>query len=822
MLCVLCVSGVRGEDEGAGEGEGAGEAAPPAAGDQNAGPIVRQIQIRGNLRVRRATILRMIRTRIGRPFDRAVWEEDWNRLKDSNNFLQVTTAEPVEIPGGVLLVIDVIELATVKKIEFKGAKAVKRADLLGVIRSSEGGQFQEGLVYKDVKALKQYYQEKAFKGVEVSHKIEVISKHRQFINNQWEEVNDEVNITFTVEEGNPTSVRGIRFVGNKIFDDAALLKVIQTKPRRLFRPGDLKDAVLEIDKQLLMRHYLLRGYMDFRVETVDVDVSDETYWNWFRKPKRLADVTYHLYEGEQYHVGELKVTGNKTVELDEILHVMRLKPGGVYSELIMQEDSERIQKLYGEYGRVFTRCNVKRNLVTDAERLKGDKNLFDVEMSVEEGAEVSVRRVITRGNTKTKDKVLIRELSLYPGDRIDTTKIDAAKNELKNLNYFEDDIRVSYEPTENPEEADLIIDVTEKNTGELNFGVGVSSVDSVLGNFTLSQRNFDYKDLPKSWRDLASGNAFVGAGQKFTISAQAGTARQRYSVSFFEPWAFDRPLRLGFNLFRSVDNNFKDFNETSNGVSLVAGRRLWGPRWDGDLTYTFKWTTIGDTQTELPEIFQQQEGTRFLSSLRPRLVYSSRDSTILPSRGLFFEAGVEVGGGPFLGSLDWIRPSMDITRYFTTYKTASGAKHILELHGSASMVEAYGSTDDVPPFLRFFGGGISSVRGFENRTIAPKQDGYIVGGKKSFLLSAEYSVPLYEEIVRGSAFVDAGSVWDAGNTDSGSTVTNEGGVRASMGLGVAVRTPFSPLPLRIYFSRAISKNDEDRLKTIDFTFGTRF
>ena len=135
---------------------------------------------------------------------------------------------------------------------------------------------------------------------------------------------------------------------------------------------------------------------------------------------------------------------------------------------------------------------------------------------------------------------------------------------------------------------------------------------------------------------------------------------------------------------------------------------------------------------------------------------------------------------------------------------------------------AYGDTDTIPPFMRYFGGGISTLRGFEARTVAPLQDGVLVGGKKIVTGTVEYSVPLYEEIVRASVFADGGQIWDAGNTDPGSKVTNESGWRAAVGIGLSVRTPFSPLPVRVYFSRAITKNDQDRTKTIDFTFGTRF
>lgn len=798
----------------------AGESEQPTEEPQ--GPIVRDIEIRGNLRVDKGTVLRLIRTREKRPFDRKTWDEDYHRLIESGYFLNVRTAPPIEVPGGIMLVLDLVELATVSKIVFKGNKAVRATELKNQIKSLEGGRYQKGLVHADAQIVKKYYQEKAYRDVTVLYEIEALSTHKQLVAGKETIVDDEVVVTFKIDEGHPVSVRAVSFEGNKSFKDEVLLKAISSHPRRFFRAGDLKDADLESDKQRLEYHYLRHGYMDVAVKDMQVEVSKETYWNWFRKRKKLADIRFTVHEGPQYHVAELKIEGHKTLELAELQSVMKLKAGAVFSELILDEDSNRIKDLYGEYGRVFTRVGGTPKLVTDPERLKKFPNHYDVEVRIMEGAEVTLREVITRGNTKTKDKVLIRELEVFPGDRVDTSRIRFAKQRLKNLNYFEDDIKITTEPTENPEEADIIIDVTEKATGEFNFGVGVSSVDSVLGNISLTQRNFDYMDMPKSIRDFITGNAFVGAGQTFNATATIGATRQNYTVSFLEPWAFERPLRVGGSIFHRTDSGFRDFNETSTGFSVTAGRRLWGPNWDGDVTYRLSYTTIEGENNTMPPIFQQQEGPRILSTITPRIVYDTRDNRLLPSTGLFMEGSLELGGGPLFGALDWVRPSIDVARYFTMVKLKNGGKHILELRGRAGLIESYLGTKDIPPFLRYFGGGISDVRGFESRTISPIQDGFLIGGKKLVAATAEYSIPLYEEIVRASVFMDTGQVSDAGNTAPDARVVNHTGFRTSVGLGLSVRTPFSPMPIRIYFSKAIQRNDEDRVKTVDFTFGTRF
>jgi outer membrane protein insertion porin family len=802
----------------------AGEPAKPEeAQDWAEGQIVQEIEIRGLTRVDEGQVLRTIRTRKGRPFDRKVWDEDWHRLDEFGAFLNVRTTEPIVWPGGVKLAIDLVEKASISKINFRGNKSVSAAKLLVPVKSYEGGRYDKGQIHLDKVAIEKYYQDKAFRSVKVDYAIETVSSHRQPIGGKEVEVDDEVRVIFTVDEGSPVGVRVIHFEGNKAFTDGELRIVMSTKHRRLFRAGDLKDEDIESDKKRLEAHYLRHGYMDVAIEKVDINVSDETYWNWFRKRKRLAEIVIHINEGPQYFTGTVTINGNSTIETDEIQAVMKVKPGSVYSDMLLQDDHDAILSLYGERGRVFSKVEYDRKLVTDPDRLTKTPNLYDVAMVIKESAEVTLREVITRGNTKTRDKVIIRQMELFPGDRIDTTKMKIAVQRLKNLNYFNDDVRITPEGTDNPEEANLVIDVTEKSTGEFNFGVGVSSVDSLVGNISLKQRNFDFRDLPKSWRDVVGGNAFVGAGQTFAVEATGGQKRQRYNISFFEPWAFDRPIRLGGSLFRVVDN-FANFEETSTGLTTQVGKRLWGPRWDGEIDYKLSFTQIDDTRNNrnLPPILRDQQGDRLLSSVTPRLVYDSRDSRLQASRGWLIEGSLELGGGPFLGDYNWVRPQLDASRYFTMYKLKTGGKHILELRGKAAAIESYGDTDDVPPFLRYYAGGIDSIRGFQYRTITPRENNFQIGGKKMVVGTAEYSMPLYEEIVRGSVFVDAGSVWDAGNTDSRTKVTNDSGYRVSTGFGLAIRTPLSPMPIRVYFTRPLVKNEQDRTKTLDFTFGTRF
>ena len=793
------------------------EPPPPGLLGEFEGQNVQDIDVRGDVRTPKSTVLKLIRTRTGRPFEQKVWEEDWHRLDDSGFFLNIRITDPIKVPGGIRLTIDLVEKATIAKIEFKGSKSAQGNKLKSVIKSTEGGRYDKGQVHLDRLAIEKHYQDQGYRSVKVDYEIQVVSSHRQPSGAKEIEVEDEVRIIFTVTEGSSVAVRKVCFQGNQAFTDAELAAVMQTKYRRFLRPGELKDDDLETDKKRLELFYLRHGYMDVQIKEVKVETGKGMAWNWFRKRKELADVVIEINEGPQYYTGNVIITGNVGVSREELESVMKVKPGAVFSDTLAFEDKQKINDLYGERGRPFTKVAYDRKLVTDPERIKRTPNIFDVSFTISEGSEVTVREIIVRGNTKTKDKVIVRQLELYPGERIDTAKLKIAIQRLKNLNYFEDDIRVSPEATDNPEESNVIIDVTEKSTGEFNFGAGVSSVDGVVGNMRLSERNFDIMNLPKCWREFFSATAFRGAGQAFALDLTAGFKRQNYQLSLFEPWAFDKPIRLGGTLFHTVDN-YADFKDSSTGASFSVGRRLWGPRWDGDITFKFSYTDIGSTDKRLPPILKNQEGASIIDTISPRIVYDSRDNLLLPSRGWLMQAKMDVG----LGDYNFARPSADIAHYMTMYKLKNGGKHILAMHAHGELVEEILGSSDVPPFLRLYAGGIDSIRGFQYRSITPLEHGFAIGAKRLQYASAEYSLPLYEEVVRGAIYFDAGTAYGAGNTDPHFRVQNDSGLRSSAGIGFYIRTPFSPAPVRLYFSRAIDKTPFDRIKAIDFTLGTRF
>ncbi len=354
---------------------------PPGLLGEFEGQNVQDIDVRGAVRTNEGVVLKLIRTRKGRPFEQKVWEEDWHRLDDSGLFLNIRITEPIKVPGGIRLTIDLVEKASISKIEFKGSKSAQGSKVKAVMKSVEGGRYDKGQIHLDRIAIEKYFQDQGFRSVKVDYTVETVASHKQVISGKETEVEDEVRIVFNVDEGNSISVRRICFTGNDSFSQAELQGVMHTKSRRLLRPGELKDDDLDTDKKIVEAFYLRHGYMDVQVQEVKVETGKGFAFNWFRKRKELADVIINIVEGPQYFTGMVNIIGNKEIAREELESVMKVKPGAVFSDTLAFDDRTKMMDLYGERGRPFTKINYDRKLVTDPERTKKTPNVYDVGIS---------------------------------------------------------------------------------------------------------------------------------------------------------------------------------------------------------------------------------------------------------------------------------------------------------------------------------------------------------------------------------------------------------------------------------------------------------
>jgi outer membrane protein insertion porin family len=395
-----------------------------------------------------------------------------------------------------------------------------------------------------------------------------------------------------------------------------------------------------------------------------------------------------------------------------------------------------------------------------------------------------VDKIKIRGNIKTKDLVIRRELRIHPGDRFDGEKLRRSKERLQNLGFFED---VSYdtEDTQVAEQKDLVVDVKESKTGAFSFGGGYSTVDQFVGFVEIEQKNFDWKNWPY----------FTGGGQNLKLRASIGSISTGFELSYTEPWLFDYPVSFGFDAYRRTHKRDSDvgygYDEDVTGGDLRLGREL-SEYMRGDIVYrldNIKISNIESTNSEL----DQEQGTNTISSITPSITFDNRDSVFEPRKGNYLSSSVELAGGALQGDKDYWKFFGRASHYFPMPRNAS-----LEIRGRVGLAQPYGDSERIPIYERFFAGGAYTVRGYEERGVGPvDSSSNPLGGASMLIGNIEYVYPLFG-FLKVAAFYDVGNVWeklgDIGSSKDSQGI-NSGGFKSSFGLGFRVKTPIGPIML---------------------------
>jgi outer membrane protein insertion porin family len=420
------------------------------------------------------------------------------------------------------------------------------------------------------------------------------------------------------------------------------------------------------------------------------------------------------------------------------------------------------------------------NAVVDAEReLNPQTGNIDITYNLDGKELVYVGKVEVRGNTKTKDVVVRRELRIYPGQKFDGDKIGRSKERLYNLGLFED-VSFDTEPTEDPNVQNLIVNVKETKTGQFSFGGGYSSIDYLVGFVEVEQKNFDIMNFP----------SFQGAGQDLVIRGEIGMVRQNYNISWTEPWIFGWPYLFGFDFYNSSHKRRTDigwpYDESRTGGDLRLGKELTDNlRADG--MYRLEQVRIGDIVDNASQDLMNERGTNWISSVMVGLTYDSRDNVFNTTRGFLVNATIEDAGGFIGGSKDFVKGTGTAAIYHTFLK-----QFTVELKGRTGLSGAYGDSNDVPIYERFFAGGANTIRGYKERSVGPRDPGSNepIGGKALIVGNAECTFPIYEKVLKGALFYDAGNVWK-----SARNIFTSGSYKQGIGVGVRVKTPLGPFKL---------------------------
>jgi outer membrane protein insertion porin family len=570
--------------------------------------------------------------------------------------------------------------------------------------------------------------------------------------------------------------------------------------------GVLKDDQFQEDLDKVREYYRSHGYIDVEVRGTKVE----------RVSRKWLVVHLDLFEGRQYKIGSVQIEGTRLFPVADIQKKLKMTGGQTFTPDGLQKDSKAIEDYYG--GRGYLDTSVRSVRVPNVQTGR-----MDVTYTVKEGELTYIEKIEIRGNTKTKDKVLRRELAVAPGDIYDTVRVTKSAERLKNLGYFAK-VDTTPEPTAVPNRKNLVVNVEEQRTGTLTFGAGFSSIDSLVGFVEVTQGNFDLFNWP----------TFTGGGQKLRMRAQVGLQRQDYILSFTEPWFLDRQLSLGFDAFyREAGYLSSDYTEKRVGGDVRLGKAInQFLRWE--VQYSLQDIAQSITATNISQELLSQSGTWLRSSLLTTLTYDTRDSVFLTMRGNRSELSGELVGGPLGGNVSIYKLNARTTFFFPFFNG-----HVLELIGAAGVADAYGSSrgsgptvtetvvnggvtnfvpvkvDDVPLFDRYFLGGANTLRGFDYRKVGPKDiNSEPIGGNTYVNATVEYSIPVVER-VRFALFFDVGEV------ERNAYQFAAGDLMGDVGGGVRLNLPVGPLRLD-YGWPIITDGLSGRTGKIQFSVGYQF
>lgn len=735
-------------------------------------PQILDIEVRGNQIVSTSTILTKIKSQKGSALKQDTVNEDIKRLYAAG-FFEDIKIEVAEVPGGVKLMVAVIEKPVVKEIRIEGAAVFKEDKILKQIKLIEGQVLDRQVVKQGVDAIQKLYTDKGFRFVDVQSTVDV------------NDFTKEAVVTIKITEGEKYKIGDIRFEGNNAFKSRQLIKMMRTRKKWLIiRSGTFKNEYFEQDMERLQLFYQQEGYLDVKMAP-----SFE-----YDKEEQRIFIKIQVEEGKHYEAGDISIKGNKIFPESEIWQELEMLPGTTYSQYYLAKDVEKIRAYYHKQGYMDAR------IIPDI-RLNKESGKVDLTYEIEEGDLYFVEKVVTRGNTKTKDIVIRRELRIRPGERFDGEKIEKSKQRLENLGFFEE-VTYDTEPSPSaPNRKDLIFRVKEKRTGELSFGGGISSIDRLVGFAEISQKNFDLLNWPR----------FTGGGQSLSVRGRVGTISQDYSINFYEPYVLNRNLSYGLDLFNTHrDNENVDFEERRLGVSNTFSR-LFKDLIRVGSGYTLERVKLTDISDDAPSTVRNFDGVNWLSRWQAFTSYDTRDNIFNPTKGLLASFNAELVGSFLGGDQDFYVFQTSVTKYWTVFK-----KHLIEFRGRLGTSQEFGDSDEVPVFDRFYAGGLGSVRGYNYRRVGPLEAGDAIGGQTMNIWNLEYTVPVPRlDAFRFALFTDMGHI----NRDAYDI--NFGDYAVSIGPGIKIKTPLGPVAF--YYGFPIANRDtEDKNGRFEFSLSRGF
>ncbi len=697
--------------------------------------LVGSIKIEGNKRVETSTLLYYIKTREGEPLSRSQISKDIEQIYDLGQFKDIRV-ETRQGSKGLEVVFIVEEIPSIGDVLLYGNVEVGDSDIHEILGFKRGEAFQDHITKEAKEKIKLLYHEKGFFLAEV----DVVSK---------KSVRNLMNIHIRIREGEKIGIKNIRFSGNKKFSADDLRDQMETKAETWFswidESGIYKKDILKLDMFRLEAYYQDHGYLRARVQEPNINID--------QKNKEI-NISISIEEGSRYRVGKITSKPDDTVSADDILKVLQMKSGDVYSLSKVRAGILNISDLYSERGYAYADVN-------PITKINENSRTVDVSIEVDRGRKVYVGEINVIGNTRTLDNVIRREFRLREGELFDSVKLKRSKQRINNLQFFED-VKIDTRRGKEPDLIDITTTVTERATGSVNIGAGYSSTENLMFNAGISQNNF------------------MGTGRRVVFSTNLSSRRTDFNLSLTDPRIFDTELLGGVDAFNRK-TNYYSYKAKSTGAGFRIGKSLSEHDWAG-LNYNFANIKVSDVVSTTSYL---KEETRVTSRISPTFVRDTRDDFLNPSTGSRHVVRFSLAG---LGGAKFHKMSYETAHYWPIVGKLVGM-----LHGQISWADGYGD-ESLPIFERYYMGGPKSLRGYTLKNVGPKDvSGNPLGGNQSLLLNAELQYP-FTKGFRGFVFYDRGNLYGGGsNISTTSTTWDLGNMRDSIGGGIRFLSPFGPI-----------------------------
>jgi len=797
---------------------------PQSEAERAEGSPILRIDITGNRRVAKEDIISYLRERKNHLFKIDNLASDVRALWDSGFFDDIEV-DMTRDDAGVILRFLVRERPNIKAVEFEGNSEIENDKLQEAIEVKANTILSVPAVRRSVQKIKDAYAEKGYFLADVESAIDP-------------QRDNEVIVRFKITEHQPVTVRRITFVGNYNVPEEELRSIMQTGQGGFFSfgsGGPYRQDVFERDVLMLNALYYDKGYMNVSIGTPRVMLTPD---------REGIEITLLIHEGPRFKIRQLKVyerdaDGREVEPLGgrrALRQLVRAKSGDYFNRAELVRDLGAVRTLYRDAGY----ANVEAEPETELDPVKKE---VDIIIPIRRGPKVYVERIEVKGNTKTRDKVLRREMEIEEGNLFSETKLEDSKRRIVALGYFER-VDVSTEQGSSPESINIYFEVAERPTGTFQVGAGFSSIENFIATAQIQQANL------------------FGNGQSLALQAQISGLRQLISIRFFEPYFLDSDWSSSVELYDNL-LVFPDFARRTLGGALTFGYALIQPWLRIGLTTTVQHDAVDTNQVNtffgstsgFVSIFQRLPLANLFNagrtiSLRPAITYDTRNNRLFPSSGVFLQASTELATSAFGSEIEFLRHELIGRFYYPLFGQSEqpGSGFILKMNNKVGVITSPLS-QGVPIFARYFLGGILDVRGYRLRTLGPRlplnssldvnappiANGANIGGNLQYYSNLEFEFPIIDKVgIRGVTFFDAGNTFNLEQQfckttpapqfsplvspcfDAGS-IRN---LRLSSGMGIRW---FSPLgPLRFEWGFPLNKLSYEESSVFEFTIGNFF